>query len=329
MDSFNSQSIQCSDAECGRALTGRSEALEILYIAGSGRSGSTLLTNLLGQLDSCLAAGEVYYLWERGIQEDRLCGCGDRIARCDLWSGVLERAVGELSPDRVAWMGEWTQRLNRTRRLPFRHLRRGRELSPEGAEYLKRMERLYLELGEATGARVIVDASKNPLYGELLARSERLRTRTLHLVRDPRAVAFSWRRRKWNPDSGRPFGRISTTRSALIWRVWNRATETLLGSDRNRYMRLRYEDLCADGGSALRSIIDFAGLPDSKLPFDASGTFQFAPNHAIAGNPVRFSRKPTQLRLDQEWQSSLGALDRLWVTLLTRPLLRRYGYAVS
>ena len=44
--------------------------------AGSGRSGSTLITTVLGQLDGCFAAGELRYLWQRGMVDNRPCGCG-------------------------------------------------------------------------------------------------------------------------------------------------------------------------------------------------------------------------------------------------------------
>jgi len=34
---------------------------KVLYIAGWGRSGSTILDNVLGQLDGCFSTGELNY----------------------------------------------------------------------------------------------------------------------------------------------------------------------------------------------------------------------------------------------------------------------------
>ena len=43
----------------------------VLYVAGAGRSGSTLLDNLLGQIPGFFSAGELRYVWERGLIDGR------------------------------------------------------------------------------------------------------------------------------------------------------------------------------------------------------------------------------------------------------------------
>ena len=42
-------------------------APRVLFIAGTGRSGSTLLERLLGQIPEVAPLGEVVHLWERGV----------------------------------------------------------------------------------------------------------------------------------------------------------------------------------------------------------------------------------------------------------------------
>ena len=39
----------------------------VLYIAGSGRSGSTVLGRILGRVEGFGAVGELRYVWERRI----------------------------------------------------------------------------------------------------------------------------------------------------------------------------------------------------------------------------------------------------------------------
>ena len=68
--------------------------MKVLYVAGSGRSGSTIVDNILGQLDGVGRVGEVRFLWERGMLEDRTCGCGAAFSACPFWRAVLERAFG-------------------------------------------------------------------------------------------------------------------------------------------------------------------------------------------------------------------------------------------
>ncbi len=67
---------------------------KVLYIAGWGRSGSTILQNVLGELDGFFPVGEIVYVWERNLIGNRLGGCGARFRECEVWQGVLERAYG-------------------------------------------------------------------------------------------------------------------------------------------------------------------------------------------------------------------------------------------
>ena len=51
------------------------EPVKVLFVGGFGRSGSTLLDNVLGQVDGFASCGEISYLWDRGLEQDRLCSC--------------------------------------------------------------------------------------------------------------------------------------------------------------------------------------------------------------------------------------------------------------
>ena len=77
--------------------------VQVLYIAGTGRSGSTLLAGILGQVDGIFNAGEVRYIWDRGLLANRLCGCGRQFRDCPVWDEILVEAG---SPDaRSEWPG--------------------------------------------------------------------------------------------------------------------------------------------------------------------------------------------------------------------------------
>ena len=62
----------------------------VLLLAGSGRSGSTVLANILGSVEGVFCGGEIRYLWERGLQDGRLCGCGRAFGQCPV--ATLPRA---------------------------------------------------------------------------------------------------------------------------------------------------------------------------------------------------------------------------------------------
>ena len=75
------------------------EQVRVLYVGGTGRSGSTVVANALGGLDDAVSVGEVRFLWERGIVQNRLCSCGEPFATCPFWNEVLQVAFGGAVPD--------------------------------------------------------------------------------------------------------------------------------------------------------------------------------------------------------------------------------------
>ena len=72
------------------------EPVRVLYVSGWVYSGSTLLSNILGEIEGVFAAGEVRHIWRRGLLEDRPCGCGAAFSACPFWSAVVEEAFGNV-----------------------------------------------------------------------------------------------------------------------------------------------------------------------------------------------------------------------------------------
>ena len=56
------------------------DGVDVVFIGGASRTGSTLLSLLLGSLPGHFAAGEMRYLWLRGLQANQLCGCGEPLS---------------------------------------------------------------------------------------------------------------------------------------------------------------------------------------------------------------------------------------------------------
>ena len=49
------------------------QTLKVLFIAGTSRSGSTLLGQLLGQIDGFIHIGELRQLWKKGFGQNSPC----------------------------------------------------------------------------------------------------------------------------------------------------------------------------------------------------------------------------------------------------------------
>jgi hypothetical protein len=301
-----------------------------LYIAGAGRSGSTLLERILGQLEGCVAVGELRHLW-REDPAGQQCGCGKLLTQCDFWRAVMTQAAVRLDIDSFRAMQESQRRVDRIRNIPMMLSKSlaSREYARNQAAYVDTLRRIYLAIHEMTGCNVIVDSSKDVSTLYLLSEMDDVRIRVLHLVRDSRAVAYSWTREKVRlhvVDQVTYMPRYSPQRSAADWMYRNALIEMARGRT-DGYMRLRYEDLVADPLGVTERIARFIDLAGADLRFIEESELKFTHvSHTIAGNPMRFEKGAVRLRIDSAWQQELGQTDRSIVTTLTRPLLRRYDY---
>jgi Sulfotransferase family len=307
--------------------SGAPAPVKVLYVAGSGRSGSTILDRTLGQLDGFFSAGELCNLWARGLLARRRCGCGTPVPDCPVWRAVLAEAFG--GPDQVdaARLAATTRRRLHLRSVPGLLLRRRRD-GGRRDEYQVALTRLYRAVQRQTGCRVIVDSSKSPVYAGLVAAIPGVEVSLVHLVRDPRATAWSFLRKKRLPDFGddRLMQRQHPAVSARRWSLWQAVTELLWRGRAGRYLRLRYEDFVGDPQAAVRRIAELAGETPAALPFTGPATVRLAATHSVSGNPNRFGTGEVELRADEEWRRAMRSTDRAMVTALTWPLLLRYRY---
>jgi len=77
--------------------------VRVVLIVGGQRSGSTLIARIIGESPGAVALGELWYLWQRSVVEDRLCGCGNRFSRCEFWQRVeaVRSMRGSMETDRL------------------------------------------------------------------------------------------------------------------------------------------------------------------------------------------------------------------------------------
>jgi hypothetical protein len=307
------------------------EATRVLYIGGMTRSGSTLLDRTLDQLPGVCSVGESVYLFERGLRHNVLCACGEPFLKCPFWSKVGERAFGgweRLDVDEVLAMQRSVQR---NRFIPaFVAIDRLPGFRRRQEAYSYYLGRLYRGIAEVAGARVVVDGTKIPSGAYMAWRTPGIELRLLHLLRDPRAVAYSWSKVVRRPEvveSDEYLPVYSPLRASGQYDYYHASYELLrmLGVVT---MRLRYEDFVLDPPGTVAAIARFAGLsptPDD-LAFVSAESVEVGVGHSPAGNPMRFANGRLKVRLDDAWRREYEPGPRRTVGLLTSPLLARYGY---
>jgi hypothetical protein len=293
----------------------------VLYIGGTGRSGSTILERVLADRTGAFAGGELRYIWDRGYVEDQLCSCGSPFRSCAFWRDVTEAAWGDAGPpvdealavradiDRVRHMA--ALRVPRLRRAAF-----AEGLAREAAL----LGPLYRAIALVSGTAVVIDSSKDSSYAYVLHATGQVRVALVHLVRDSRAVAYSWQRQRRRPEIHweeaymplRPPVRV-----AAEWMMHNVALEVLAGSG-VAAVRTRYEDFADRPDEEVDRIVQLLG--------DVDGTREPRPSHTVSGNPNRFERDRVRLVKDVAWAEAMRPIDRRLVTAITLPMLAAYGY---
>jgi hypothetical protein len=312
--------------------------VRVLYLGGLGRSGSTLIERVIGQLPGVCAVGELVHLWERGITDDERCGCGEPFHQCPFWLQVGKAAFGgwdEIDVSRVAALRAQVDRNRFIPALARRHLRPA--MRQRLTEYTSYYARVYAAVVQVSGCDLVVDSSKHPSLAFCLRWPPDVDLRVLHLVRDPRAVAYSWSRQVLRPDTDRPsyMTKYSAATAAKQWDVQN-AAFYLLARIGCPTMRLRYEDFTAEPERALRRVARFAGLPaQDRYPFltgggtpsdVASWSARLGGGHGVSGNPMRFTTGQVPISRDEQWRTHMPRAQQRAVTALTWPLMAGYGY---
>jgi UDP-N-acetylglucosamine transferase subunit ALG13 len=330
VDGLVDGSPQPSEAP-GSAVNGNTDPVPVLYIAGLGRSGSTLLDLLLGQTPHLTSVGELRFVWQRGLGGNELCGCGARFHECEFWRRVGEEAFGGWDQVDLDAMIALDDGLDRHRYLLFLLFPKlwpdfGRRLR----SYAEALSRLYRAIHTVAGGSVLVDSTKDPPFAFLLRHVDAIDLRIIHLVRDSRGVAYSWTKRISKPERvDRPelMNVYDPVNTSLRWLSYNLLTQVLarLGVPR---VFVRYESFIEAPKEHLVRVAALGGveLRPEDLAFLDQDSAQLEAQHTVAGNPMRFSQGRISLRLDDAWRTKLSGRDQRRIAMLTWPLLWRYGY---
>ncbi len=305
---------------------------KVVYVLGPGRSGSGILGRMLSTIDGAVFAGELRRIWSRGVRPGRTCACGRPHAECPVWSRILLPETPFTEPARTAVAR--SQRRVAPEHLGWKAALRLRRLSapppPEtpAGRYLAAYTDLHRAFAGATGAALVIDSSKSSADAALLALREDVPTYVIQLVRDPRGVAFSL---QTHATSGGHLARhLLAVRAAARWvakHLTNEAIRRRYGPDRS--ILVRYEQLIEDPRAVVETVAKLVGRPTPAAELAAGIPIAVPEVHGPDGSRRRrFETTEVVLRLDTRWQREMGALDRGLVTLLTLPLLRRYGYPV-
>jgi Sulfotransferase family len=319
----------------GKVGSASHETVDVAYIGGTMRSGSTLLHRMLSRVAGFVSVGEVAHIWERGVSRNELCGCGAPFHDCPFWTQVGSVAYRGWDRLDVTEVRRLQRAVDRTRYIPLMIAARdgagryGRRLH----RYADLLSRLYGAIRDVSGADIVVDSSKHASTAFLLRRVPQIRLHVVHLVRDSHGVAYSLTRQVTRPEvtAARAYMPTATpVRAGVEWVMVNGLFHGIRATGVPTTF-LMYESLVRHPESEIRRIARALGK-DVNLPAEAvvrDGIVQFTPDHTVSGNPMRFTIGNVVVRPDDAWRRSMPRTDRAVTTAVTWPLLARYGYPLG
>ncbi len=290
-------------------------------------SGATLLCFLLNAHPSVASIGEMNGLVLKNPDE-YVCSCGKMIKTCEFWQAMrremaecgFEFDLEDFGNEFYLSGPRWMQRL---RGGSFGHASLDsirdaamRIVPAERRQFTALVARnvAFVEsVLKITGKSIFVDTSKDHLRPRALKLFSDYDVRVIHLVRDPRGVTASKLRRGGGTDVQTP---------ARQWvRLHTRLQKGLGALMQDKYIRLRYEDLCRDPRAVLKKLYAFCG---ANPEFEVTD-FMACPHH-IVGNPMRLSNLSV-IKLDERWRELLTEEQQDQVWQVAGGLGAQYGYS--
>ncbi|THD67744.1 hypothetical protein E7Z59_08805 [Robertkochia marina] len=259
--------------------------MQLLYIMSDIRSGSTLLENILSKSPETISVGELRLLdshLHKGIWGRRwnwCCSCGEEFGNCTFWKAVFDE-MGLESPQEIA-----QTMMNRP---PLT-----KEDQLENDAMLRLFERIYQAVFKVSGAKCIIDSSKEPFQGLSVYKHMPFPVKIIYLERDLRAVTLS--KSKWNKINHdlRPNLTKTLLLSFRIRLICHRLLKQVKPGD---VYRMTYEDFLKRPQYHLDAITRFADIPPIQMP----EYMELEEDHTIAGTPNRFTKRP--IKFDDSWK---------------------------
>jgi len=280
-------------------------SFSIIYITGRGHSGSTILDLLLGNSENIESVGEL--LSGMGRPDDD-CSCGYKIASCPFWSEVRKNTMEKFN-DKINWneIVELSHYFGHITRLPLLifGVRRDKERICQQYTYS-----LFEVIAEISKKRIIVDSSKEITRGYFLVKNFS-NVKLIHLIRNGEEILASQLYRM--KERG--------------WVIGNLIIEIIRLFNRDKLLRVRYEDLCSSPDNELRRIGKFMNWEMESVIEKIKNRQKINIGHNIAGNKIRFSS--SLIFEPKNRAKNLALRYKILFRFFAWPLLLFYGYKLQ
>jgi hypothetical protein len=245
------------------------EKIKVIYIMGAGRSGSTLLGILLGNMEKYFFAGELH-LWNM----TRGKTFNERNDVIDFWENVAD----EFSGKEEYFQYDFDKNLEFHTAIPSLLGFHKKELIKK---FHEQSEKLFAAVKKQSGKQSIVDSSHYALRAYWLSKNPSLDVSYIYLYRNPADVVNSFRKKNVEHVAKNFFSAnaylvgVSILINFIYWIL-----------PREKKIRIRYEDVLKCTQSTLNRIERVSTVPMNEIDTSTLKT-----GYIFRSNRIRHSEK--------------------------------------
>jgi hypothetical protein len=302
-------------------LLNMSKSAALIYIVGSGRSGSTVVERILDSAPGVVSVGEISSLWRVELSE-LMCSCGERMWKCPFWSAVMSDC--HLDSGAIRSLHELEHAVVRNKFLIANRFDVD-AISDDFrvSEYTGWQELIYSSVRRTSGQEIIVDSSKSGPRAWLLLKP--FDPMYLHVYRHPRDVIASWRKPKFEKATSSLMKQKSVMGAAVDWVKVEQSARFL--ARKGRLSRLNYLDFCREPKEALRSALSRfrQNIVDDIAWIDSRSVQPSQNYHTIGGNPDRYINQAITIKETRVNASEISRRDAVMATIVGWALARVYA----
>ncbi|MDY6991470.1 MAG: sulfotransferase [Pseudomonadota bacterium] len=296
--------------------------ITVLYIAGTGRNGSTLLERILNELPFFFTAGELGAA-SKVLNKHRQCVCGEQYQNCSTWKNIVtDPDFEKIDKDSFSKIRDkyWNN-------FNLLKIKLKKQYPIDFKNYLNDLETIYQVIYRHSGGKIITDSTCHTLYGHHLSLIPSIELYVVHLIRDPRGVVHSWDSPKYTSKGVLSAPRIKPLPSTFTWIKRNLILEFLFSKKKYRYLKIHYEDFIEHPERTLRELNRFLNieLTENNLNFIKGKTVELDVNHLSWGNLNSFEKGVIYLKQDDRWKNDMTLINRLIISLITYPFRLKFN----
>ena len=259
-------------------------SIQVIYITGFGRSGSTILDIVLGSAPNVFGCGELNAFVRSGLLRGEPCSCGAPVPDCSVWSEVVK--AWPLARDKSA-LRAYSSIVDKADRSPLIRSR----VSARAWDFFRRHSAdLYQAISEVVGAVVLIESSKSPHRLRNLLDLQGIDFQAIHLIRDVVGVVSSMHRRlAADPSAGvaKDIPSRSPFKTVAAWRASNHSAERVCRDMGDRSMVVHMEQMISSPVSTFEQVARHYGLDLTRVCADVAANQPIPIHHPVAGNRLR------------------------------------------